>query len=257
MTGARQDGEACPLDQPGQLLDQRRRRRQVLITDEAEGRPFDRPGGHGEIGVADRGAAAEIALDRRAGQHVAPDPQLGRPGLPIGLRQPALEHRIRHRLDAAPPDGGDPLVPAFRAADPMAGIEQHQCPDEIRPSTPRATGRSSRRWRCRRRWRLSPPAHRAGRRGHRQGRRSRRGRPACRSARGRACRSGRPRSAARAAAACRPRCGRSLPSELTRTTTEAPARPLCRTCRVGPSPMRIALMSLWLIASHSGRPTER
>ena len=92
------------------------------------------PRGGGEVGVADRGAAAEIALDRRAGRACC----ASRRARPRGARWKSGENqrtRMASAMLAMPPAriAADPLVPHLGRADLVGGVHEHEAAHQIGP----------------------------------------------------------------------------------------------------------------------------
>ena len=181
--------------------------------------------GCGQIGVADGGAAGEIAFERRTGQHVAPAGELGGTLAMERWREPANEDRIGDASDPAGADGVDPLAPHRGGADLVGRVHQHQ----PRTRSGRAAGQRlgdhpADREAADERTAGAPRVEQPGR-DPRRAAPSRKGRGSRRSGRGRACRSAGSGTGRRAWATVASHTRRSVPSEFTSTSSGASAGP--------------------------------
>ena len=182
----------------------------------------------GQIGVADGGAAGEVAFERRSGEHVAPAGELGWTVAMERCREPATEDRVGDAADPARADGIDPLAPHLGGADLVGRVHQHQPAHQVGPGRWPAPERSCRRSRGRKRARPWRHERRAAEPDPRRARPSSTGPVSRRSGRGRACRSGRSRTGPRTWAAGASQTRRSVPREFTNTSSGASAGPVCR-----------------------------
>ena len=129
--GAADDLEAGAGDAFGGLANEVRRRGAVLRARDDERRQGQARGAVAQVGLGERGGAADIARDGRAGEHVAPASQLvGALGVEA-FREPAGEGRVGQRLDAAGADGGDAFGPDVGRADLGGGVGEDQRADEV------------------------------------------------------------------------------------------------------------------------------
>ena len=84
-----------------------------------------------QVGVAHRGAGADIAIDGRAREHGAVADKIGIVGSPVGGREPALHHDVGNRRDAVRIDCRNTLVPARLGAYFVRGVAEHQSGDAL------------------------------------------------------------------------------------------------------------------------------
>ena len=127
-------------DQTCQFLDQRRRRRAILVANDTQRGHGDVGCILGEIGIADGSAGAGVTLDRLADQHVAVTFQFRCPAIAKIRGKPALQNGFRHYRNASLGNPVNTVIPQFRRADPVAGVTKHKCGNQIGPPGADALG---------------------------------------------------------------------------------------------------------------------
>ena len=120
-------------DRLGSFADKIWRGGAVLIAADRQRRYSEARGAFAEVRIADRGAGADITVERRADEHVAPERELARLPFAERLCEPALKDRVLKRGDAARLDRLDAVLPHLGRSDLGRRVAKHHAAHQFRP----------------------------------------------------------------------------------------------------------------------------